>query len=82
MRVENIVRRDRCGVQWRPFLLGPIFGNQGWNDSPFNYWLKGRYMWRDLDRLCAGLELRFRKPSQFARNGLLAAPSRACLKDS
>ena len=30
-------------------------------------------MWRDLERLCASLELPFRKPSQFPRNGLAAA---------
>jgi len=61
-------------VQWRPFLLGAIFQKQGWNDSPFNiYPAKGRYMWRDLERLCASLELPFRKPSQFPRNGLAAA---------
>jgi 2-hydroxychromene-2-carboxylate isomerase len=74
MRVEEIARRDGCAVQWRPFLLGPIFGSQGWTDSPFNiYPIKGRYMWRDLQRLCAGLGFPFRKPSQFPRNGLLAA---------
>ena len=40
-------------VAWRPFLLGPIFQAQGWNDSPFNvYPVKGRYMWRDLERIC------------------------------
>ena len=74
MRVEEIAWRDGCAVQWRPFLLGPIFGSQGWTDSPFNiYPVKGRYMWRDLERLCAGLGFPFRKPSQFPRNGLLAA---------
>ena len=74
MRVEEIARRDGCTVEWRPFLLGPIFGSQGWTDSPFNiYPVKGRYMWRDLERLCARLGLPFRKPSQFPRNGLLAA---------
>ncbi len=35
-------------VVWKPFLLGPVFRAQGWNDSPFNiYPAKGRYMWRD-----------------------------------
>ena len=29
----------------------PDFQAQGWNDSPFNlYPVKGRYMWRDLER--------------------------------
>jgi len=73
-RVEDAARRAGIGVTWRPFLLGPIFGHQGWNDSPFNiYPVKGRYMWRDLERICARLEVPFRRPSQFPRNGLLAA---------
>jgi 2-hydroxychromene-2-carboxylate isomerase len=74
MRVEQVARSKGKSVVWRPFLLGPIFRDQGWNDSPFNiYPAKGRYMWRDLERICAALELPFRKPTQFPRNGLLAA---------
>jgi len=73
-RIEDVARRAGVRVSWRPFLLGPIFGSQGWNDSPFNiYPAKGRYMWRDLERICARLQLPFRHPSQFPRNGLLAA---------
>jgi 2-hydroxychromene-2-carboxylate isomerase len=73
-RIEDVARRAGVQVSWRPFLLGPIFGSQGWNDSPFNiYPAKGRYMWRDLERICARLQLPFRHPSQFPRNGLLAA---------
>jgi 2-hydroxychromene-2-carboxylate isomerase len=30
-------------------------------------------MWRDLERLCEGYGFRFRRPSRFPRNGLLAA---------
>ncbi len=66
-------------VLWEPFLLGPIFAEQGWGDSPFNvYPAKGRYMWRDVERLCAKYRLPFTKPSCFPRNGLLAARV-ACL---
>src|SRR5262245_5265180 len=73
-RVERVAAAARLTVDWRPFLLGPIFQGQGWNDSPFNlYPVKGRYMWRDMERLCAGEGLAFRRPSQFPRNGLLAA---------
>lgn len=73
MRVEDAALRYGCRVQWRPFLLGPIFKSQGWSDSPFNiYPVKGRYMWRDLERLCATLQIRFRKPREFPRNSLLA----------
>jgi len=73
-RIADLAGRAGVRVNWRPFLLGPIFGSQGWNDSPFNiYPVKGRYMWRDLERVCARLEVPFRHPSQFPRNGLLAA---------
>lgn len=74
MRVERVAADAGVPVLWRPFLLGPIFVSQGWNDSPFNiYPAKGRYMWRDLARICAKLGVPFRHPSQFPRNGLLAA---------
>jgi 2-hydroxychromene-2-carboxylate isomerase len=74
MRVEEAARAARVPVEWKAFLLGPIFRAQGWNDSPFNlYPAKGRYMWRDLERTCAGLGVPFRRPSRFPQNGLLAA---------
>ena len=73
-RIEAAAAAAGVPIAWRPFLLGPIFRAQGWNDSPFNlYPAKGRYMWRDLARVCASLELPLRQPSTFPRNGLLAA---------
>jgi 2-hydroxychromene-2-carboxylate isomerase len=74
LRVEEMAREAGVEVAWRPFLLGPIFKAQGWSDSPFNlYPAKGRYMWRDLERICEALALPFARPSQFPRNGLQAA---------
>jgi 2-hydroxychromene-2-carboxylate isomerase len=68
------VRNLDVPVVHRPFLLGPIFASQGWNDSPFNlYPVKGRYMWRDMERLCEAAGLPLIRPSKFPRNGLLAA---------
>jgi 2-hydroxychromene-2-carboxylate isomerase len=73
-RVEAEARARSVEVRWEPFLLGPIFAAQGWKDSPFNiYPVKGRYMWRDMERLCAAQGLPLRRPSVFPRNGLLAA---------
>jgi 2-hydroxychromene-2-carboxylate isomerase len=73
MRVEEVAGRYGSDVKWRPFLLGPVFKAQGWTDSPFNiYPVKGRYMWRDLERLCTVMRIPFRKPSEFRRRGLLA----------
>src|SRR6185295_16335434 len=72
--VEAAAKSRGVEVKWRSFLLAPIFGAQGWNDSPFNiYPAKGTYMWRDLARLCAAQRLPLKRPSQFPRNGLLAA---------
>lgn len=75
MRVERLASQAGVTVNYRPFLLGPIFGAQGWNDSPFNiYPVKGRYMWRDLERICEaeGLPLKL-PPVRFPQNGLKAA---------
>jgi 2-hydroxychromene-2-carboxylate isomerase len=73
-RVERVAGAAGVSVDWEPFLLGPIFRGQGWSDSPFNvYPVKGRYMWRDMERLCAAEGLPLKRPSQFPRNGLLAA---------
>ncbi|MBI3436314.1 MAG: 2-hydroxychromene-2-carboxylate isomerase [Proteobacteria bacterium] len=66
---------DQAGVvlRWRPFLLGPIFKAQGFDTSPFNLHPdKGRYMWRDLERLTGDLGLAFRRPHPFPQPSLLA----------
>ena len=74
MRIERAAQAAGVDVAWKPFLLGPVFLALGWNDSPFNiYPPKGRYMWRDLERLAEKEGLPFRRPSRFPRNGLLAA---------
>jgi len=74
MRITEAADRAGVAVRWRPFLLGPIFKAQGWDTSPFSiYQAKGRYMWRDLERLCGGLDLPFRRPEPFPQNSLLAA---------
>jgi 2-hydroxychromene-2-carboxylate isomerase len=74
MRIEALAAQRGVAISWRPFLLGPIFREQGWNDSPFNlYPAKGRYMWRDLERICGAHGIPLRRPSVFPRNGLLAA---------
>jgi 2-hydroxychromene-2-carboxylate isomerase len=75
MRIERLADAAAVAVRWRPFLLGPIFKEYGWNDSPFNiYAAKGRYMWRDLARICEaeGLPLKL-PPVQYPQNGLKAA---------
>jgi len=74
MRIDALATSRGVRISWRPFLLGATFKDQGLNDSPFNiYPAKGRYMWRDLERVCQSEGIPFRRPSQFPRNGLLAA---------
>ena len=74
MRIERAAQAAGVDIAWKPFLLGPVFLALGWNDSPFNiYPPKGRYMWRDLERLAEKEGLPFLRPSRFPRNGLLAA---------
>jgi 2-hydroxychromene-2-carboxylate isomerase len=74
MRVEKVAQDHGVDVRWRPFLLGPIFAAQGLNNSPFNiYPVKGKYMWRDMKRLCDALGLPLKAPNPFPQNSLAAA---------
>ncbi len=75
MRVAPLADAAGVRVQWRPFALGAIFKAQGWPaDSPFNWQAaKGKHMWRDLERICAELDLPFRRPDPFPQPSLLAA---------
>jgi 2-hydroxychromene-2-carboxylate isomerase len=74
MRVEAAAQAAGITVAWKPFLLGPIFAERGLRDSPFNMDpAKGRYMWRDMQRLCEAQGLPLKRPSVFPRNPLLAA---------
>lgn len=73
-RIEPLAQEHSIEIDWKPFLLGPIFNTQGWETSPFNiYTNKGEYMWRDITRLSKKFGMPFVRPSQFPRNGLLAA---------
>jgi 2-hydroxychromene-2-carboxylate isomerase len=74
MRIGRLAAGAGVRVVLKPFLLGPIFKAQGWHTSPFVLQeAKGRYVWRDMARQCAKYGLRWRHPSVFPRNGLLAA---------
>lgn len=74
MRIQTMAAKRHVELEWQPFLLGPIFAAQGWDNSPFNiYPAKGRYMWRDMERLCATRDLPLRRPDTFPQNSLKAA---------
>jgi 2-hydroxychromene-2-carboxylate isomerase len=74
-RIEALATAADVGVNWRPFLLGPIFVAQGWPSSPFNvYAAKGANMWRDIERHCELMHLPPpTRPEPFPQNSLLAA---------
>jgi 2-hydroxychromene-2-carboxylate isomerase len=74
LSVLRLARQKDVSVQWKPFLLGPIFKEQGWDNSPFVLQKdKGDYVWRDMPRECAKYALPWRRPSEFPRRSLLAA---------
>ena len=74
MRIGSLAQAAGVALRWRPFLLGPLFKAQGWDTSPFNlYPAKGRYMWRDVERICTRLALPFRRPDPFPQWTLLPA---------
>jgi 2-hydroxychromene-2-carboxylate isomerase len=74
LRIGALAEDAGVTVNFRPFLLGPMFKAQGWTTSPFNlYSAKGGYMWRDLGRICADLALPFVRPDPFPQNSLIAA---------
>ena len=74
MRIEALAEAAGVTLHWRPFLLGPIFQANGWTSSPFNLFpAKGRYMWRDMARECARLDLPLKRPEPFPQHSLMAA---------
>jgi 2-hydroxychromene-2-carboxylate isomerase len=73
MRIEALARASAVPVQWKPFLLGPIFKALGWTTSPFLLQpQKGAYMWRDIERQCSKYGLAWRRPREFPSRTLLA----------
>lgn len=72
MLAEQAAAARGLSVQLRPIFLGPIFAAQGYQQPPFvQFSLKGEYVMRDMERLCAELGLRWRTPSVFPRRAVL-----------
>lgn len=73
-RVESLAGQAGVQVALRPFLLGPIFQAQGWNDTPFRLFPgKGAYMMRDIMRLADKYGVPYNRPYTFPRVGVLPA---------
>jgi len=74
MRIAGLCADAGVQLVWKPFMLGPIFELQGWNDSHYNLNpRRGAYMWRDMERLTAKYGLPWRKPARFPRPTTLPA---------
>jgi 2-hydroxychromene-2-carboxylate isomerase len=79
MRIDGLAATAGVEVEWRPFLLGPIFKAQGLDNSPFRIFpVKGLYMWRDMAREAEAIGAPLRIPEGgmldgFPRNSVLAA---------
>lgn len=74
MRISELAEQRGRTVEWVPFMLGPVFHERGWTTSPFNiYPDKGRYMWRDMERLTRAAGLALVRPDPFPQHSLLAA---------
>lgn len=72
MRIEALAAAFNVEVEWKPFLLGPIFRSFGWESSPFILQkAKGEYTWHDMARLCRKYGLSWNKPSHFPRSAVL-----------
>ena len=77
MRVTRLAGSRGVALAWRPFLLGPMFAAHGWRDSPFNLFpAKGRYMWRDMERICGALGFRLSAPTRSLRTACSRRGSR------
>jgi len=73
-RVDTLAEAAGVVVDLRPFLLGPIFQAQGWNDSPFRLFPgKGAYMMRDIARLADKYGVTYNRPRLFPRMSVLPA---------
>jgi 2-hydroxychromene-2-carboxylate isomerase len=74
MRIEELARQTGVRIVWKPFLLGPIFRELGFETSPFVLQKeKGAYVWRDMARQCRKYGLRWVQPTTFPRLGVLPA---------
>lgn len=82
MRIEEAAALKGVTVQWRPFLLGPIFQSFGWSSSPFVLQqAKGAYTWKDMQRQCTKYSIPWRKPSVFPRPATLPMKVAAAYAD-
>src|SRR5262249_9918925 len=80
LRIEAACAEAGVSIEYKPFLLGPVFTEQlGIKDSPFHVFpVRGQYMLRDLERLCEKYDLPWRRPTVFPRHSVLAGRVACC----
>jgi 2-hydroxychromene-2-carboxylate isomerase len=73
MRIDAQAAARGVRIRWRPFLLGPVFRDLGFDNSPFVLQKeKGAYVWKDMERQCRKYGIALTRPSTFPRAALLA----------
>lgn len=74
-RIGDLARAQSVVIDWKPFLLGPIFRSLGMETSPFVLQKeKGAYVWKGMARRCSKYGLApWSQPSAFPRSSVLAA---------
>jgi hypothetical protein len=72
-RIDALAQAHGAQIEWRPFLLSAILKQRGMVEGPFAEPVKGRYMWRDLERRAARHGIAYRKPTGSLPNTLLTA---------
>lgn len=73
MRIEAEAATRGVRILWRPFLLGPVFRDLGFDTSPFVLQKeKGAYVWKDMERQCRKYGIALTRPTTFPRAALLA----------
>jgi len=70
--VADLSEKHQVKVNWKPFLLGPIF--QELNMLPMDLrTVKGKYVKRDIERRAVDMGLQYQWPQSFPYNSLKAA---------
>lgn len=72
MRIEDIAPTYNVHVVWRPFMMGPLFKELGWQGSPFLEQKEKRdNMWVDMARQSEKYGLPWKQPTVFPRAAVL-----------
>lgn len=70
-RMADFARETGVSVRWRPFLLGGVFKAVG-NQPPAMLPARAPYLFKDVKRCSAQLDVPFRMPAHFPTNSLVA----------